>query len=136
MSIWEGSGNVAALDVLRALAKEPEGLPAFLAECELARGADARFDAHLSRAREGAERLLDPTDARDPLERLAEGQFLARRIVEDLALALQASLLLRHAPAAVADGFCASASAAAATPTERCRSASTRARSSTARCRA
>ena len=38
MSIWEGSGNVAALDVLRAMAKEPEGLPAFLAECELARG--------------------------------------------------------------------------------------------------
>ena len=46
-SIWEGSGNVAALDVLRAMAKEPEGLPAFLAECELARGADARLDAHL-----------------------------------------------------------------------------------------
>ena len=108
MSIWEGSGNVAALDVLRALAKEPEGLPAFLAECELARGADARFDAHLDRAREQALRLLDPGDARNPLERVAEGQFLARRTVEDLALALQASLLLRHAPAAVADGFCAS----------------------------
>ena len=40
-SIWEGSGNVAALDVLRAIVKEPEGLPAFLAECELAAGADA-----------------------------------------------------------------------------------------------
>ena len=48
-SIWEGSGNVAALDVLRATVKEPEGLPAFLAECELARGADARLDAHLDR---------------------------------------------------------------------------------------
>jgi putative acyl-CoA dehydrogenase len=45
--IWEGSGNVMSLDVLRALAREPEGLPAFLAECELARGADARLDAHL-----------------------------------------------------------------------------------------
>ena len=45
--IWEGSGNVMSLDVLRALAREPEGLPAFLAECELARGGDARLDAHL-----------------------------------------------------------------------------------------
>src|SRR5215203_3266094 len=45
--IWEGSGNVMSLDVLRALAREPECLPAFLAECELARGADARLDAHL-----------------------------------------------------------------------------------------
>ncbi len=48
-SIWEGSGNVAALDVLRALVKEPEGLPAFMAECELAAGGDARLDAHLAR---------------------------------------------------------------------------------------
>ena len=46
-SIWEGSGNVAALDVLRAIVKEPEGLPAFLAECELAAGGDRRLDAHL-----------------------------------------------------------------------------------------
>src|SRR5205085_3313533 len=53
-STWEGSGNVAALDVLRALAKEPDGLPAFVAECELAAGADARPDAHLERARERA----------------------------------------------------------------------------------
>ena len=49
-SIWEGSGNVSALDVLRALAKEPEALPAFLAECELARGGNAALDAHLDRA--------------------------------------------------------------------------------------
>src|SRR5215213_9012633 len=53
-SIWEGSGNVAALDVLRATVKEPEGLPAFLAECELARGGDARLDAHLDRLRDSA----------------------------------------------------------------------------------
>ena len=51
-SIWEGSGNVAALDVLRAMVKEPDGLPAFLAECELAAGSDARLDAHLARVRE------------------------------------------------------------------------------------
>jgi putative acyl-CoA dehydrogenase len=87
--IWEGSGNVMSLDVLRALAREPEGLPAFLAECELARGADARLDAHLDSLRP------DP----DP--------WGARRLVEDLALAFQASLLVRFAPPFVADAFCA-----------------------------
>jgi putative acyl-CoA dehydrogenase len=78
-----------SLDVLRAMAREPEGLPAFLAECELARGADARLDAHL-------DALQAPTD-----------EWSARRGVEDLALAFQASLLVRNAPAAVADAFCA-----------------------------
>lgn len=102
MSIWEGSGNVAALDVLRAMATEPEGLPAFLAECDLAAGADARFDEHLALVRRQTSALLSGGPGA-----LAEGQFLARRIVEDLAVALQASLLLRHAPEAVADGFCA-----------------------------
>jgi putative acyl-CoA dehydrogenase len=96
-SIWEGSGNVAALDVLRALAKEPEGLPAFVAECELAAGADARLDAHLERAQERAAAAFAGGDP----------QFQARRVVEDLALALQGSLLVRHAPPAVADAFCA-----------------------------
>jgi len=106
MSIWEGSGNVAALDVLRAFAKEPDGLPAFLAECELAAGADARYDAHLAKARGQVEALFAPDD-RTVEQRLSESQFLARRIVEDLAVALQGSLLLRHAPPAVADAFCA-----------------------------
>jgi putative acyl-CoA dehydrogenase len=87
--IWEGSGNVMSLDVLRALAREPEGLPAFLAECELARGADGRLDAHL-------DTLAAPAS-----------EWEARRGVEDLALAFQASLLVRHAPPAVADAFCA-----------------------------
>jgi putative acyl-CoA dehydrogenase len=96
-SIWEGSGNVAALDVLRAMVKEPEGLPAFLAECELAAGAEPRLDAHLARAREQADAAFAGEDP----------QFLARRVVEDLAVALQASLLVRHAPPAVADAFCA-----------------------------
>jgi putative acyl-CoA dehydrogenase len=90
-SIWEGSGNVAALDVLRATLKEPEGLPAFLEECELARGGDARLDAHLDRLR---------VQAQDP-------EFEARRLVGDLAIALQGSLLVRNAPPAVADAFCA-----------------------------
>jgi putative acyl-CoA dehydrogenase len=96
--IWEGSGNVMALDVLRAMAREPEGLPAFLAECELARGADARLDAHLD-ALPGRLQALTG-DA-------AEAQWLARRAVEDLALAFQASLLVRHAPPFVSGAFCA-----------------------------
>ncbi len=96
-SIWEGSGNVAALDVLRAMVKEPEGLPAFLAECELAAGAEPRLDAHLALLREEASAAFAGEDP----------QFMARRVVEDLALALQGSLLVRHAPPAVADAFCA-----------------------------
>ena len=94
--IWEGSGNVMSLDVLRAMAKEPGGLPAFLAECEDARGADPRLDAHLD--------TLPAT-----LAELGGGdaQWLARRAIESLGVAFQASLLVRHAPPAVADAFCA-----------------------------
>jgi putative acyl-CoA dehydrogenase len=105
-SIWEGSGNVAALDVLRAIVSEPAGLPAFLDECELAAGSDARLDSHLARVREQASAAFGDHGRSDG-ERLFAAQFRARRIVEDLALALQASLLVRHAPAAVADAFCA-----------------------------
>ena len=92
-SIWEGSGNVAALDVLRATVKEPDGLPAFLAECELARGGNALLDAQLDRLREA------------PVPEDPEGS--ARRLVEELAVTLQASLLVRNAPHVVADAFCA-----------------------------
>ena len=94
-SIWEGSGNVNALDVLRALAREPEALPAFWDELAVAAGADRRFDAFVGSLR--AE-LAGPADI----------EVRARRIVEQLALAWQAALLLRGAPAAVADAFCAS----------------------------
>jgi putative acyl-CoA dehydrogenase len=94
--IWEGSGNVMSLDVLRAMAREPEGLPAFLAECELARGADTRLDAHLDALAARLEGLAGP-----------DAEWLARAAVEDLAIAFQASLLVRSAPAAVADAFCA-----------------------------
>lgn len=97
-SIWEGSGNVAALDVLRAMVTEPEGLPSFLAEVEQAAGANAHLDSHLAAVKDriaGFESSPDDT------------QWQARRTVEDLALALQASLLVRHSPAAVSDAFCA-----------------------------
>jgi putative acyl-CoA dehydrogenase len=94
--IWEGSGNVIALDVLRALAREPDGLPALLAECELARGGDRRLDAHLDALPASLAALQGP-----------DAQWLARRAVEDLALAFEAALLVRHAPPPVADAFCA-----------------------------
>jgi putative acyl-CoA dehydrogenase len=95
LSIWEGSGNVAALDALRALAKQPEALDVLLAELGTAAGADRRFDDALAR-------LQKELTSFDDLE------LRARRLVEQMALLLQGSLLLRHAPAAVADAFCAS----------------------------
>jgi putative acyl-CoA dehydrogenase len=106
-SIWEGSGNVAALDVLRAIVKEPEGLPAFMAECELAAGGDVRLDAHLGRTRDRVQALFTGGDGEDAEQRLYNAQFEARHVVEELAVGLQASLLVRHAPPAVADAFCA-----------------------------
>jgi putative acyl-CoA dehydrogenase len=93
-SIWEGSGNVMALDVLRALARSPLALDTFMAEVDAAAGADPRLDAFARATRE------ELTTA-EPLEPRA------RRIVERMALCLQGSLLVRHAPAAVADAFCA-----------------------------
>src|SRR5207248_1065440 len=83
-SIWEGSGNVSALDVLRAMVKEPDGLPAFMAECQLAAGAEPRLDAHLATVREQATEVFSRS----------EPQFEARRVVENLAVALQASLVV------------------------------------------
>jgi putative acyl-CoA dehydrogenase len=106
-SIWEGSGNVAALDVLRAVVREPEGLPAFMVECERAAGADQRLDRHLARTRERVQAVFAGEPGASARERLDESQFEARRLVEELAIGLQASLLVRHAPPAVADAFCA-----------------------------
>jgi putative acyl-CoA dehydrogenase len=96
-SIWEGSGNVISLDVLRALSRSPRALAVFPAEVSLARGADARLDAHI-------ERLQTQLFKEDP----ATLETRARRVVESMALALQGSLLVRGAPPAVADAFCAS----------------------------
>ncbi|MBT2389136.1 acyl-CoA dehydrogenase family protein [Streptomyces sp. ISL-1] len=104
-SIWEGSGNVQALDVLRALrgsphaagrrGSEPQALNAFLQEVGKARGADHRLDGAI----------------KDLLTELADLNGIearARRLVERMALVLQGSLLVRWAPPEVADAFCAS----------------------------
>ncbi|MFE5157454.1 acyl-CoA dehydrogenase family protein [Streptomyces sp. NPDC056697] len=98
LSIWEGSGNVAALDVLRALSRESGALEAFLAEVDAAAGADARLDAAVDRLRGLLPRLADPERA----------QLLARRVAEQMTLVLQGSLLVRYSHPAVADAFCAS----------------------------
>jgi putative acyl-CoA dehydrogenase len=94
-SIWEGSGNVMSLDVLRALTRSPRSLEVFLHEVEQAVGADPRLDARVDGLK---QRFSDP----------ATLESRARRVVEDMALCLQGSLLVRHAPSAVADAFCAS----------------------------
>ena len=92
-SIWEGSGNVQALDVLRTLRREPASLAAFLTEVDTAAGADHRLDAAI------ADLHTMLADKSDPEPR-------ARSVVEQMALVLQGSLLVRHAPPAVADAFC------------------------------
>ena len=91
-SIWEGSGNVAALDALRALTRQPEATEAFFTELDQARGADRRLDDAIERLKK---------DAADPSE------HAARRLAESLAVTLQASLLVRHGHPAVADAFTA-----------------------------
>ncbi|HEX6800563.1 MAG TPA: isovaleryl-CoA dehydrogenase [Ktedonobacterales bacterium] len=98
-SLWEGAGNVNCLDVLRAMAKEPESVAAYFGELDAARGADARLDATVGTLRDDLAAL-----ARAP----QEAESGARRLVERMALALQAALLVRHAPHTVADAFCAS----------------------------
>ena len=98
-AIWEGSGNVQCLDVLRAMGKSPETLDAYFAEVETAKGADRTLDAHIAALRE------DMRNADD-------FELRARNLVDRLATGLQASLLARHAPSYVADAFCASRLAA------------------------
>jgi putative acyl-CoA dehydrogenase len=90
-SIWEGSGNVNSLDVLRAMVKSPGSVEAFMQELETG---DARVDGYV-------------TELKDELADLTDIEFRARRIVERMALALQASILVRHGDVAVADAFCA-----------------------------
>ena len=93
-SVWEGSGNVICLDILRAMRKEPEAVASLVDEISLARGVDRRFDAF-------ADKVED-----DLRQAVAENE--ARRLAERLALALEGSLLIRHSVPAMADAFCAS----------------------------
>jgi putative acyl-CoA dehydrogenase len=94
-SIWEGSGNVQCLDVLRAMVKNPSSVEAFFAEVLEASGAEPRLDSYVSSLREEIPGDIDTIQSR------------ARRIVERMAIALQASLLVRYGDEAVADAFCA-----------------------------
>jgi putative acyl-CoA dehydrogenase len=94
-SIWEGSGNVMSLDVLRALVRTPRSLEVFMHELRGAHGADSRLDAHVQKLE---KQFSDPVTLEER----------ARRVVEGMALALQGSLLVRHGAPAVADAFCAS----------------------------
>lgn len=98
-AIWEGSGNVQCLDVLRALAKTPAVADAFFAELARARGGHALLDAEVAALQ---------TALRQP----ADLEFRARDVVDRMAICLQAALLVQHAPAVVADAFCASRLAA------------------------
>jgi len=91
-SIWEGSGNVIALDVLRAMSKSPDATELFFAEIEAAEGADPRLDAY-------AGKLRDELADTDGIE------HRARRLVERMALAFQGSLVVRFADPAVASAF-------------------------------
>jgi putative acyl-CoA dehydrogenase len=94
-SIWEGSGNVICLDVLRAMTREPTSLEALLREIRKGAGADRRLDSYVTAL---------AADVKNVADFVPQG----RRIVERLALALEGSLLVQHAPPAVADAFCAS----------------------------
>jgi putative acyl-CoA dehydrogenase len=95
-SIWEGSGNVQCLDVLRAMIKSPASLEAFFVEVQEGAVSEPRLDAYAA-----SLRAEIPGDV-ETIE------FRARRLVEKMALALQASLLVRYGDEAVADAFCAS----------------------------
>ncbi|HVE51038.1 MAG TPA: isovaleryl-CoA dehydrogenase [Casimicrobiaceae bacterium] len=94
-SIWEGSGNVIALDVMRALSRDGATRDALFLELDKAKGSDARFDSAITSLADALN-----TDSDDPAQ--------ARRFAQRIALTVQAGFLVRHAPAAIADGFIAS----------------------------
>lgn len=94
-SIWEGSGNVQCLDMLRAMQREPRSLEAFMGELRFAAGANKHLDHHIAQLKQ------EFTD-------LADIEYRARGIVEKMALAIQGALLVQHGNPAVADAFCAS----------------------------
>jgi len=95
LSVWEGSGNVAALDVLRAMARQPESLEAFFDELDDSAGGDHRLDSAVEKLKAS---FAD----------VASLEHRARTVVGEMALALQGALLVRYVHPAVADAFCAS----------------------------
>jgi putative acyl-CoA dehydrogenase len=95
MGIWEGSGNVSALDTLRAMATRPECIDVLFDELSVAAGQDTRLDAHVA----GLRAALDDVETI---------QYRARKVAEDISLALQGMLLVRHGHPAVAEAFLAS----------------------------
>ncbi len=129
-SIWEGSGNVTALDVLRALARSPGSGDALLAEIDLAAGGDRKLDAAVARLRDELKDAVASTTGASTTGASTTGasttgasttgasttgagdgtqaQYQARRLAGQIAVTMQAALLVRHAPGAVADAFCAS----------------------------
>ena len=98
MGIWEGSGNVSALDTLRAIATRPECVGVLFDELSTTAGQDGRLDAHVDTLKPALEDFSD----------VAAIQYRARKIAEDISLALQGSLLVRHGDPAVAEAFLAS----------------------------
>lgn len=94
-SIWEGSGNVMCLDVLRAISRQPATLDALFTELECERGSDSRLDRAVAALRQD---LRDPDDL----------EMRARSLTERMAVVLQAALLVRHGATEVAEAFCQS----------------------------
>jgi len=107
-SVWEGSGNVAALDVLRALSRSADPADTLLAEADRAAGADWRLDQAIGALRQVLKDARADSGATAGTAGDAAAQFRARRLAATIAVVLSAALLVRHAPAAVADAFCAS----------------------------
>jgi putative acyl-CoA dehydrogenase len=107
LGIWEGSGNVICLDVMRSVAKEPETLDAFSAELDRSAGACRRLDEHFRAVKEEIQSMKNAFISKNSVE-MENCELTARRFVERLALALEAALIVRQAPAVVADAFLSS----------------------------
>jgi putative acyl-CoA dehydrogenase len=107
-SIWEGSGNVTALDLLRALSRSGEGVESLRAELDQTAGADQRLD-------QAAKHLFAELDALASMDQV-DAQFQARRLAGLLTVTMQGSLLQKYSPVAVSDAFCATRLAAAGGP--------------------
>ena len=107
-SIWEGSGNVTALDVLRALRRSPGSADALAAELDLAAGGDKRMDEAAAELRRMLAGLAGQPGPAPVAAASQAAEYQARRLAGLIASLLQGALLVRHAPPAVADAFCAS----------------------------